>query len=99
MKASYPSIHDLVASDRCVLAATPEPQTPIISQQAHAVPEFSPLVVNIAYSLRNPVDGFEFVLPTESYPYVSFESYYILLSDIRKARSACVYDAFCSGLS
>jgi hypothetical protein len=68
----------------------------VISQLAQTVPEFSPLVVNIAYSLRNPVDGFEFVLPTESHPYVSFESCYILLPDIRKACSACVYDAFFS---
>lgn len=73
MKVSYASTHHLVASNGCVLAATPEPQTPVISQQAHALPEFSPLVVNIVYSLRNPVDGFEFVLPTESYPYVSLK--------------------------
>ena len=51
--------------------ATPEPQTPGPSQANLTVTEFSPIVVNITYSLRNPVDGFEFVLPTESYPYVS----------------------------
>ncbi|PFH52313.1 hypothetical protein AMATHDRAFT_140606 [Amanita thiersii Skay4041] len=50
-------------------AATPEPQTPGFSHATHTLPEFSPIVVNIAYSLRNPVDGLEFVLPTESYPY------------------------------
>ncbi|TFK17374.1 TATA-binding protein associated factor Taf2 [Coprinopsis marcescibilis] len=47
--------------------ATPEPQAP--GQSAQSVPEFSPIVVNIAYSLRNPVDGFEFVLPSDAFPY------------------------------
>ncbi|KAM6498612.1 hypothetical protein JOM56_006560 [Amanita muscaria] len=50
-------------------AATPEPQTPSIPQASSSGTEFSPIVINITYSLRNPVDGFEFVLPTESYPY------------------------------
>ncbi|KAF8079062.1 hypothetical protein FPV67DRAFT_1558205 [Lyophyllum atratum] len=49
-------------------AATPEPQTPGFTQ-SQTIPEFSPITINIAYSLRNPVDGFEFVLPTDSYPY------------------------------
>ncbi|KAJ6623113.1 hypothetical protein B0H10DRAFT_2011228 [Mycena sp. CBHHK59/15] len=50
--------------------ATPEPQTPgTLPQATQAVPELSPIVVNIAYSLRNPVDGFQFVFPTDSYPY------------------------------
>ncbi|GLB35736.1 putative peptidase family M1 domain [Lyophyllum shimeji] len=49
-------------------AATPEPQTPGFPH-AQVVPEFSPITINITYSLRNPVDGFEFVLPTDSYPY------------------------------
>ncbi|KAG6911349.1 hypothetical protein DXG01_001020 [Tephrocybe rancida] len=46
-------------------AATPEPQTPGFQ----SVPEFAPITINITYSLRNPVDGFEFVVPTDSYPY------------------------------
>ncbi|KAI3622581.1 tata-binding protein associated factor taf2 [Moniliophthora roreri] len=50
--------------------ATPEPQTPGPQPQAgQAVTEFSPIVVKIAYSLRNPVDGFEFVSATENQPY------------------------------
>jgi hypothetical protein len=55
------------------VAATPEPQTPGVGFQipAVAVPEFSPITVHIVYSLRNPVDGFQFVIPTEAYPYVS----------------------------
>ncbi|KAF8727767.1 hypothetical protein AX14_007043, partial [Amanita brunnescens Koide BX004] len=65
LKQSVNSSFGVIVSE----AATPEPQTPVISQLAQTVPEFSPLVVNIAYSLRNPVDGFEFVLPTESHPY------------------------------
>ncbi|KAJ2935753.1 hypothetical protein H1R20_g1340, partial [Candolleomyces eurysporus] len=50
-----------------VYEATPEPQTPGPASQATA--EFAPIVVNIAYSLRNPVDGFEFVVPNDAYPY------------------------------
>ncbi|KAK7058614.1 hypothetical protein VNI00_002250 [Paramarasmius palmivorus] len=50
--------------------ATPEPQTPgPQSQTGQVVTEFSPIVVKIAYSLRNPVDGFEFVTATENQPY------------------------------
>ncbi|KAK0208686.1 hypothetical protein DFS33DRAFT_1413599 [Desarmillaria ectypa] len=51
--------------------ATPEPQTPGVSQMqnGHTAPEFSPIVVKISYSFRNPVDGFEFVLPDDSHPY------------------------------
>jgi hypothetical protein len=52
--------------------ATPEPQTPGLSipHSSVATPEFAPIIVNIVYSLRNPVDGVQFVLPTDSYPYV-----------------------------
>lgn len=53
------------------VAATPEPQTPGPSFLAPALPEYMPITVNIAYSLRNPVDGFQFILPSDSYPYVS----------------------------
>ncbi|KAG5636972.1 hypothetical protein H0H81_006217 [Sphagnurus paluster] len=49
-------------------AATPEPQTPGFVH-SQTVPEFSPITVNIVYSLRDPVDGFEFVIPTDTYPY------------------------------
>jgi len=51
--------------------ATPEPQTPGPSQTPVPGPEFMPIVVRIEYSLRNPVDGMQFVLPTDTYPYVS----------------------------
>ncbi|TFY71826.1 hypothetical protein EVG20_g1175 [Dentipellis fragilis] len=52
-------------------AATPEPQTPgfVASQPLVAMPEFSPITINIEYSLRNPADGLQFVLPTDAYPY------------------------------
>lgn len=49
--------------------ATPEPQTPGPSFQAPTGPEFMPIVVHIEYSLRNPIDGIQFVLPTDAYPY------------------------------
>ncbi|KAJ7070580.1 hypothetical protein C8F01DRAFT_1106921 [Mycena amicta] len=50
--------------------ATPEPSTPgPSSQPSQAAKEFAPIAINIAYSLRNPVDGFQFVVPSESYPY------------------------------
>ncbi|PIL31521.1 hypothetical protein GSI_06223 [Ganoderma sinense ZZ0214-1] len=49
-------------------AATPEPQTPgHTSQQSLPVPEFTPILVNIGYSIKNPADGVQFVLPSESY--------------------------------
>lgn len=48
--------------------ATPEPQTPGFSQ-SQTTPEFAPITIHIVYSLHNPVDGFEFVLPTDSHPY------------------------------
>jgi len=53
-------------------AMTPEPQTPGPSFHTPVPgPEFMPIVVHIEYSLRNPVDGIQFVLPTDAYPYVS----------------------------
>ncbi|KAJ3528429.1 hypothetical protein NMY22_g9419 [Coprinellus aureogranulatus] len=45
---------------------TPEPQTPGPLSQPTA--EYAPTVVSIAYSLRNPVDSFEFVVPSDAYP-------------------------------
>lgn len=39
------------------------------------MPEFSPIVVNIAYSLRNPVDGVEFVLPSDNHPHVGSKGF------------------------
>ncbi|TRM61550.1 hypothetical protein BD626DRAFT_570752 [Schizophyllum amplum] len=38
--------------------ATPEPQTPGAGHAQNA-PEYAPIVINIAYSLRNPADGFQ----------------------------------------
>jgi len=32
--------------------------------------EFAPITVIIEYSLHNPHDGLQFVLPTDAYPYV-----------------------------
>ncbi|EAU92262.2 TATA-binding protein associated factor Taf2 [Coprinopsis cinerea okayama7 len=62
LRPSGHSSHPLVRE-----VSTPEPQTP--GQATQSDPEFSPIVVNIAYSLRNPVDGFEFVVPNDAYPY------------------------------
>ncbi|KAJ3797877.1 TATA-binding protein associated factor Taf2 [Lentinula aff. detonsa] len=45
--------------------STPEPQV----QPSQQVAEFTPIVVKIAYSIRNPTEGIQFVLPTESHPY------------------------------
>ncbi|KAL4251521.1 Transcription initiation factor TFIID subunit 2 [Abortiporus biennis] len=51
-------------------AATPEPQTPGPSLQTSAPqPEFVPIVVCITYSLRNPSDGLQFVVPNDTYPF------------------------------
>ena len=54
-------------------AATPEPQTPgfAVAHTPVAIPEFSPITVNIEYSLRHPVDGLQFIVPSDAYPYVS----------------------------
>jgi transcription initiation factor TFIID subunit 2 len=52
------------------LVGTPEPHTPGASFQPSGGQEFLPIIVRIDYSLRNPVDGFQFVVPTDSYPYV-----------------------------
>ncbi|KAI5120798.1 hypothetical protein M0805_002425 [Coniferiporia weirii] len=53
--------------------ATPEPHLlghPLSqTHAATAAPEFSPIQVRITYSLRNPVEGFQFVLPSDAYPY------------------------------
>ncbi|PPQ63820.1 hypothetical protein CVT24_009770, partial [Panaeolus cyanescens] len=48
--------------------ATPEPQTPGGVSAHSTSTEFSPIVIHIAYSLRHPVDGLEFVIPSDSYP-------------------------------
>lgn len=64
----------LFASLNLISAATPEPQTPGLSFQTPGLPEYLPITVTITYSLRNPVDGFQFVLPTDAYPYVSYTS-------------------------
>ncbi|KAG2053092.1 zincin [Suillus hirtellus] len=49
----------------------PEPHTPISSHTPEPRPEFMPIVVHIDFSLRSPVDGIQFMLPTgsKSYPY------------------------------
>lgn len=46
-----------------------------------------PIVVRIEYSLRNPVDGIQFVLPTDAYPYVSISNRRIHLIEILIYRS------------
>lgn len=50
---------------------TPEPQTP--GPSAHrannVVKEYAPLTVKIFYSLRNPAEGLQFVLPSDAYPF------------------------------
>ncbi|KAI0068033.1 hypothetical protein BV25DRAFT_1904522 [Artomyces pyxidatus] len=50
-------------------AATPEPQTPGASMSQPIFPVLESITVKIDYSLRNPVDGLSFVLPTDAYPY------------------------------
>lgn len=72
--------------------ATPEPQTPGLTSQPGL--EFAPIVVNIAYSLRNPVDGFEFVVPSDAYPYVSFSTIPISYGDsYSSAGTSCLHHA------
>ncbi|KAH9858258.1 hypothetical protein C2E23DRAFT_892071 [Lenzites betulinus] len=50
-------------------AATPEPQTPgHLSLPSHSVTEYRQIEVTITYSLKNPADGVQFVLPSDPYP-------------------------------
>lgn len=53
-----------------IAVATPEPQTPGMSQPLHNTQEFATLVVKVTYSLKSPPDGIEFVLPNDNHPYV-----------------------------
>lgn len=78
--------------------ATPEPQIPGPSQTPAPGPEFMPIVVRIEYSLRNPVDGIQFVLPTDAYPYVSVSNKHIHLieSSSIAACSSCIHRPFLS---
>ena len=39
------------------------------------MPEYEEILIKIVYSLRNPVDGVQFMVPTDSYPYVSSSEY------------------------
>ena len=58
-------------------ASTPEPQTPGPSAQGtqSSGPEYEEILIKIVYSLRNPVDGVQFMVPTDSYPYVRPPAY------------------------
>ncbi len=80
-----------------ITVSTPEPQTPGSYPTSLSIPEFAPIVVHIAYSLRNPVDGLEFVLPNDSYPFVSSCSVsHFLFSDVALACSPCIHDTIIS---
>lgn len=67
----YFRFHASSDSEGSILAATPEPPTPSILHASTPSQEFLPIVVHVEYSLRNPVDGIQFALPTDAYPYVS----------------------------
>ena len=60
----------LILTRPFTIAATPEPHTPGGAHAPNAT-EFAPIIINIAYMLRNPADGFQFVLPSDAHPYVS----------------------------
>ncbi|KAI0049299.1 hypothetical protein FA95DRAFT_1538598 [Auriscalpium vulgare] len=65
LKQSGSSTAGLIASE----AATPEPQTPGASTSQIVVPDFAPITIKIEYSIRNPVEGLNFVLPSDAHPY------------------------------
>src|SRR5882757_6548297 len=66
-----PPLFSELSSNMPSPVATPEPQTPGFLQPQTTTAEFSPIIINISYILRNPIDGFEFVLPNDSHPFVS----------------------------
>jgi hypothetical protein len=59
------------------LGNTPEPRSRGGSMAPGAGPgaEFAPLVLRVEYSMRNPIDGVQFVVPTDAFPYVSLVYY------------------------
>ena len=83
---------------RCGSAATPEPQTPGMSILAAApLPEYAPIVVHISYSIKDPSDGVQFILPNDAYPYVRLSLNLVYSQLIRiLANSACLHYPFIS---
>lgn len=86
------------------IEATNQPTAPTTSTTANAASqathEFMALTVRIEYSLRNPVDGIQFVLPSDAYPFVSltFSLFSSLVSDVFvSARSSRLYLAYFPG--
>ncbi|TFK56505.1 hypothetical protein OE88DRAFT_1689584 [Heliocybe sulcata] len=67
LSKSGSSINGGIASE----VGTPEPQTPGPSTQPAnpALSEYSPITVKIVYSLRNPSDGLQFIVPSDAYPF------------------------------
>ena len=64
-----------IAERRDCLVGTPEPSTPSpavpSTQQSTASSELASIQVRITYCVKNPVEGIQFVLPSDAYPYVS----------------------------
>lgn len=58
-----------IPSQVSVIAPAPTQNGPSTSTNASNAPEYLPLVVRIEYSLKNPVDGLQFVLPSDAYPF------------------------------
>jgi transcription initiation factor TFIID subunit 2 len=73
-----------IPSQVSIAAPTPPPNPSGMATPAAAnpqtAPEYLPLIVRIEYSLKNPVDGIQFVLPSDAYPFVSLLLITMLLS-------------------
>ena len=65
-----------------------------MAQQPHPVTEYKQIEVTITYSLKNPADGVQFVLPSEAYPTVSKRHViFATLSDLLQESTTRFHDA------
>ena len=64
-------------------------------------PEYEEILIKVVYSLRNPVDGVQFMVPTDSYPYVRSSTYLKVFASrpnvLITANSARIYHSFFTG--
>ncbi|KZT04071.1 zincin [Laetiporus sulphureus 93-53] len=52
------------------------------------VPEFVPININIIYSMQNPVDGIQFVISMDAYPYCTWDFEFVIPRYLEQQESA-----------